>query len=152
MMSYITSTLSRLSLKARQIQRLAAQCHTRKSPKRRVGNGSSTQESNLDKAGLFHAGQGRRYIAQDSLTAAQHLLESAFDTAESLSLFSERGRVPALQQPNVRELLVQRYRPIYEVFDTKVEVLAFIHGASDFAKCRLSITGEAGSQAAEADR
>src|SRR6266850_3632972 len=53
MMSYITSTLSRLSLKARQIQRLAAQCHTRKSPKRRVGNGSSRQESNLDKAGLF---------------------------------------------------------------------------------------------------
>jgi toxin ParE1/3/4 len=63
------------------------------------------------------------YIAQDSLTAAQHLLESALDTtAESLSLFSERGRVvPALQQPNVRELLVQRYRLIYEVFDTKVE-------------------------------
>jgi len=93
------------------------------------------------------------YIAQDSLTAAQHLLETALDTAESLPLFSERGRVvPALQQPNVRELLVQRYRPIYEVFDTKVEVLAFIHGASDFAKWRLSITGEAGSQAAEADR
>src|SRR2546427_7434270 len=39
------------------------------------------------------------YIAQDSLTAAQHLLESALDTAESLSLFSERGRVvPALQK------------------------------------------------------
>src|SRR6267142_7208347 len=60
MMSYITSTLSRLSLKAKQIQRLAAQCHTRKSPKRRVGNGASRQESNLDKAGLFHAGRGRR--------------------------------------------------------------------------------------------
>ena len=51
------------------------------------------------------------YVGQDSLTAAQDLLESALDTAESLSIFSERGRiVPELQQPNVRELLVQRYR------------------------------------------
>src|SRR5437867_2865775 len=85
------------------------------------------------------------YAAQDSLTAAQLLLESALDTAESLSVFSERGRiVPELEQPNVRELLVQRYRLIYEVFDTKVEVLAFIHGARDFAKWRQSATGEAG--------
>jgi len=85
------------------------------------------------------------YVAQDSLTAAQQLLESVFDSAESLSLFGERGRiVPELQQPNVRELLIQRYRLIYEVFDAKVEILAFIHGARDFAKWRQSATGEAG--------
>ena len=77
------------------------------------------------------------YVAQDSLTAAQQLLESALDSAESLSMFGERGRiVPELQQPNVRELLIQRYRLIYEVFDAKVEILAFIHGARDFAKWR----------------
>src|SRR2546428_10275662 len=65
------------------------------------------------------------YVAQDSLTAAQQLLESALDSAESLSMFGERGRiVPELQQPNVRELLIQRYRLIYEVFDAKVEILA----------------------------
>ncbi|PYR84374.1 MAG: hypothetical protein DMG19_16880, partial [Acidobacteria bacterium] len=63
------------------------------------------------------------YVAQDSLTAAQQLLESALDSAESLSMFGERGRiVPELQQPNVRELLIQRYRLIYEVFDAKVEI------------------------------
>jgi len=85
------------------------------------------------------------YVAQDSLTAAQQLLESALDSAESLSMFGERGRiVPELQQPNVRELLIQRYRLIYEVFDAKVEILAFIHGARDFAKWRQSTTGEAG--------
>ncbi len=33
------------------------------------------------------------YVGQDSLTAAQDLLESALDTAESLSIFSERGRI-----------------------------------------------------------
>ena len=79
------------------------------------------------------------------MTAAQQLLESALDSAESLSIFGERGRiVPELQQPNVRELLIQRYRLIYEVFDAKVEILAFIHGARDFAKWRQSATGEAG--------
>ncbi len=66
------------------------------------------------------------YIAQNSQPAAVRLLESALDAAESLSLLSERGRtVPELEQPNIRELLVQKYRLVYEVFDTKVEILAF---------------------------
>ena len=85
------------------------------------------------------------YVAENSLTGAQQLLEIALDTAESLSVFDERGRVvPELQQPNIRELLVQRYRLIYEVFDTKVEIMAFIHGARDFAKWRQSLSDEAG--------
>jgi len=85
------------------------------------------------------------YVAQASLSAAQQLLESALDKAESLAVFDERGRiVPELQQPNVRELLVQRYRLIYEVFDTKIEILAFIHGARDFARWRQSLSGEGG--------
>src|SRR5437899_11669427 len=85
------------------------------------------------------------YVAQDSLTAAQQSLESALDSAESLSMFGERGRiVPELQQPHVRELLIQLYRLIYEVFDAKVEILAFIHGASDSAKWRHSATAQAG--------
>jgi plasmid stabilization system protein ParE len=79
------------------------------------------------------------------LTAAQQLLETALDTAESLAVFDERGRiVPELHQLNVRELIVQRYRLIYETFDKKVEILAFIHGARDFAKWRQSLSGEAG--------
>ena len=85
------------------------------------------------------------YIAQDSLPAAQRLLESALDTAGSLSLLSERGRiVPEMQQPNIRELLVGRYRLMYEVFDSKVEILAFIHGARDFANWKKSLSKDAG--------
>ncbi len=85
------------------------------------------------------------YIAQDSLPAAQQLLETALDTAESLSFLGERGRmVPELQQPNIRELLVRKYRMIYELFDTRVEILGFIHGARDFAKWRESVTRDAG--------
>ena len=83
------------------------------------------------------------YIAQDSLTAAQGFLKTALDDAESLSLLSERGRmVPELEQSRIRELLVGRYRLIYEVFDSRVEILGFIHGARDFVKWRQSVTGE----------
>jgi plasmid stabilization system protein ParE len=85
------------------------------------------------------------YVAQDSLTAAQQLLESALNMAESLAVFDGRGRmVPELEETSIRELLVQRYRLIYEVFDTKVEILAFIHGARDFAKWQQSLSGETG--------
>ena len=85
------------------------------------------------------------HISQDSLPAAQRLLKSALDSAESLSLLSERGRiVPEMQQRNIRELLAGRYRLMYEVFDSRVEILAFIHGARDFVKWRKSLTEDAG--------
>lgn len=49
------------------------------------------------------------YIAQDSRPAAERLLVQALDAASSLDTFSERGRVvPEFEQPNVREILVQR--------------------------------------------
>lgn len=70
------------------------------------------------------------YIAQDSRPAAERLLIQALEAASSLDVFSERGRlVPELDQPNVRQLLVHRYRLIYEVTPDGVQVLAFVHGA-----------------------
>ena len=56
------------------------------------------------------------YVAQDSHPAAQRLLTQALEAVSSLDVFGERGRiVPELNQPNVRQLLVQRYRLLYEV-------------------------------------
>ncbi|MGH7343352.1 MAG: type II toxin-antitoxin system RelE/ParE family toxin [Candidatus Rokuibacteriota bacterium] len=72
------------------------------------------------------------YLAQDSRPAAERLLTQALEAASSLDIHSERGRlVPELEQPNIRQLLVQRYRLIYEVTPAEVQVLAFIHGARD---------------------
>lgn len=52
------------------------------------------------------------------------------EAAGSLSAFGERGRiVPELGEPSVRELLVGRYRLIYEVGATDIVVLAVVHGA-----------------------
>jgi len=72
------------------------------------------------------------YVAQDSHPAAQRLLIKALDAAASLDAFGERGRiVPELNQPNVRQLLVQRYRLFYDVTPTEIQILAFVHGARD---------------------
>lgn len=77
------------------------------------------------------------YIAEDSVEAAIRLLTEALNTAESLATLSERGRrVPEINEPNTRELFVQRYRLIYEVQRTEVHVLAFLHGVRDFGTWR----------------
>ncbi len=78
------------------------------------------------------------YVAQDSPPAAERLLIQALDAASSLDAFSERGRVvPEFNQPNVREVFVQRYRLLYEVTPAEVQILAFVHGARDLARLQL---------------
>jgi toxin ParE1/3/4 len=78
------------------------------------------------------------YRARDSRPAAERLLAQALDAAASLDVFGERGRVvPELSESNVRELLVQRYRMLYEVTPSEIHILAFIHGARDLTRARL---------------
>lgn len=75
------------------------------------------------------------YIAEDSLPAAQRMLDRVLNAASSLVTMSERGRiVPELRDPAVRELIIRPFRLIYEVHETRIEILAFLHGARDFAK------------------
>ena len=70
------------------------------------------------------------YIARDSPSAAERMLDEVIGAAESLSALGERGRiVPELDEPTVRELLVGRYRLIYEVGAAEIVVLAVVHGA-----------------------
>jgi toxin ParE1/3/4 len=67
------------------------------------------------------------YIAQDSQPAAVRVLEAALQAAAGLSTFPERA---------IRETFVFRYRLMYRVEDTRVVVVAFLHGARDFARWR----------------
>jgi toxin ParE1/3/4 len=77
------------------------------------------------------------YIAQDSQQAALHVLEAALEAAASLSTLSERGRVvPETNDPAIRDTFVFRYRLLYRVEPERVLVLAFVHGARDFATWR----------------
>jgi toxin ParE1/3/4 len=72
------------------------------------------------------------YAARDSRPVAERLLIQALEAASSLNVHSERGRVvPELDRSDIRQLLVRRYRLLYEVTPAEVQILAFVHGARD---------------------
>ena len=76
-----------------------------------------------------------KYIAADSPAAAEKVLEVVLAAAESLSVFSERGRVvPEVGTRSVREIFVYRLRVMYEVSSREVRILAIVHGAMDFER------------------
>ncbi len=74
------------------------------------------------------------YIAQDSQQAAVQVLDEALRAGANLATFAERERVvPELNDPSIREVFVHKYRLQYEVGEARVLVVAFLHGARDFA-------------------
>lgn len=71
------------------------------------------------------------YIQKDSPEAARRFATAL--VAAVRSHLSERGRiVPELEDPAVRELLLSRYRVVYEVFPDRVAVVRIIHASRDF--------------------
>jgi plasmid stabilization system protein ParE len=67
--------------------------------------------------------------------AAAKVLEVVLAAAESLSLFSERGRiVPEMESRSIREIFVYRFRIMYQVSSSDVRILAVLHGAMDFER------------------
>lgn len=74
------------------------------------------------------------YISEDSIEVALKILDDLLEAAESLAHLAHRGRVvPEIQDEQVREIFVYRYRLIYEVEGFGVQVLSVIHSARDFA-------------------
>jgi toxin ParE1/3/4 len=73
------------------------------------------------------------YIAIDSEQYAIAFYDAAREVADSLSTFSTRGRVvPEINNSNIREVFIHRYRLMYQVHESKVIILAIIHGAMNF--------------------
>ncbi len=72
------------------------------------------------------------YIARDSSFYAAAFIQQVLDISRSLNIFSERGRiVPELGNPDIRELLIREYRLIYNIKQSRVVILALVHGARD---------------------
>ena len=77
------------------------------------------------------------HIAEDSRPAAERFLSDCLAAAASLAELSQRGhQVDEATDAEVRQLIVQRYRLLYEVTEAEVHILALIHGARDFAAWR----------------
>ena len=77
------------------------------------------------------------FVASDSLQGAQRIARRAIETAATLGTLSLCGRiVPEIQDPTIRETFIYSYRLMYRVDDTRVTILAFVHGARDFERWR----------------
>lgn len=71
-----------------------------------------------------------QYIAKDSEFYAAAVVRELTEAGRSLERFADRGRiVPEYEDPTIRELIVSRYRLVYQVGDRVVHVLRLIHGA-----------------------
>lgn len=70
------------------------------------------------------------YVFRDSEFYAAAITRELVAAASSLTTLAARGRnVPEYQNPNIRELIVRRYRLIYRIAANRVEVLRIVHGA-----------------------
>lgn len=82
------------------------------------------------------------HIQADSPAAARSFASAVIQASRSLATLSERGRfVPELGEEELRELLLGRYRLVYEVFPEKVAVVRLIHASRDFLKAWRGVDG-----------
>ena len=80
------------------------------------------------------------YIAKDSLMAAKNMVELFFQKAEILSRFPHYGKqVPETKNSFLREILVGRYRIIYEVFSEDQVNILTVHHQSRLLKNNPSV-------------
>ena len=81
------------------------------------------------------------YIAQDSLEYALSFYEQVNEKIENLTQFPKMGRrVPELDDPNIRELILSNYRLIYSILGKKTQIVRLLHGSRilDFKALRLN--------------
>lgn len=66
----------------------------------------------------------KTYISQASPHQAEEWILELYNTGESLTSFALRGRiVPEFKDENIRELLIESYRLVYQVQATSVAIL-----------------------------
>lgn len=72
------------------------------------------------------------YITQDSAYYGLAFYEDIMNKAKTLIDFPQRGRiVPEMDDPNLREVFVHRYRLIYQIHNGNVIIKTIVHGARD---------------------
>ena len=73
------------------------------------------------------------FISKDSPSYAETFVAMILEKADSLELFSDRGRlVPELPMLEVRELIIDSYRLVYKVKDDQVTIATVMHAKQDF--------------------
>lgn len=73
------------------------------------------------------------YLHARSARRAHRVLDEITRGADKLSSMPFLGReVPSLRLPQIRQLIVESYRVVYQVGPNGVEILIVLHGARDF--------------------
>jgi plasmid stabilization system protein ParE len=63
------------------------------------------------------------------------MIQEIVGAVETAAMFPRMGReVPELNDPDIRELIVRKYRVIYRVESEAIKLGAVIHGARDLGK------------------
>lgn len=86
--------------------------------------------------GTRHARHGalRNYIASDAPTRATFFVQRLFNHVDALRAFPELGRVvPETDIANIRELVFQGYRIIYQLSAERIDILTVLHGSRDLS-------------------
>ena len=74
------------------------------------------------------------YISRDSPFYASAFVEEVLLAGKSLNRFPGRGRrVPEVNDDNICEIFVKKYRLIFKIKKDQIIILALIHGARDLA-------------------
>ena len=70
------------------------------------------------------------YVAQNSETYANRLVDRLTRRSEQLGLFPQSGRmVPEYKRADIREVIERPYRIIYRVKEDQIDVLSVVHSA-----------------------
>ncbi len=70
-----------------------------------------------------------RYIAQDKPEAARRWVERLRQRARAAAAMPHSGRkVPEVNREDVREVLVRRYRIVYQIHESEIRVLTVFEG------------------------
>ena len=80
----------------------------------------------------------RDYIARDSELYAASFIEKILFSVDTLVNLPDIGRkVPEADNPNIRELLFQKYRIVYRTLKEIVQILAVVHGSRDLSSASV---------------
>jgi toxin ParE1/3/4 len=78
--------------------------------------------------------QLRAYIGQDSPIYARQFIQRILARAEALHGFPNLGRrVPETDRDDIREIVFQGYRIIYQIASDHALVLTVLHGSRDLS-------------------
>lgn len=72
------------------------------------------------------------YVAHDSKSYAEHLVNKLTKRSEQIAAFPLSGRtVPEYKNENIREVIERPYRLIYLIKAEQIDILAVVHGAQE---------------------